>query len=110
MILVGAWVLIGELPRIIAAGDGTWWYGLLATFYYSVGTIPLQLGIALILATLLFQDVWGKAGFSHHLLPALYCAHRGHGSRLSHHLLQPSHGARQLGTYAPRRGSACLAE
>lgn len=63
MILVGAWVLIGELPRIIAAGDGAWWYGLLATFYYSVGTIPLQLGIALILATLLFQDVWGKSGF-----------------------------------------------
>ena len=63
MLLVGAWFLIGELPRIIAAGDGAWWYGLLATFFYSLGTIPLQLGIALILATLLFQDVWGKAGF-----------------------------------------------
>lgn len=63
MLLVGAWFLIGELPRIIAAGDGAWWYGILATFYYSLGTIPLQLGIALILATLLFQDVWGKAGF-----------------------------------------------
>lgn len=63
MLLVGAWFLIGELPRIIAAGDEAWWYGILATFFYSMGTIPMQLGIALILATLLFQDVWGKAGF-----------------------------------------------
>lgn len=63
MMLVGAWFLIGELPRAIAAGDSAWWYGILATFYYSMGTIPMQLGIALVLATLLFQDVWGKAGF-----------------------------------------------
>ena len=63
MLLVGAWVLIGELPRVIAAGDSAWWYGILATFYYAAGTIPLQLGISLILATFLFQDVWGKAGF-----------------------------------------------
>ncbi len=63
MLLVGAWFLIGELPRVLSAGDSTWWYGILNTFYYSLGTIPLQLGIALLLATLLFQDVWGKAGF-----------------------------------------------
>lgn len=63
MLMVGAWFLIGELPRVIAAGDSTWWYGLLATVYYSIGTIPLQLGAALLLAALLFQDIWGKSAF-----------------------------------------------
>ncbi len=63
MLLVGAWFLIGELPRAIAAGDAAWWYGVLNTFYYSLGTIPLQLGIALFLATLLFQDLRGKEAF-----------------------------------------------
>ncbi len=62
-LMVAAWFLIGELPRAIAAGDATWWYGLLATLYYSLGTIPIQLGIALLLAALLFQDIWGKSGF-----------------------------------------------
>lgn len=63
MTLVGAWFLIGELPRALAAGDETWWYGVLNTFYYSLGTIPLQLGIALLLATLLFQNLRGKSAF-----------------------------------------------
>ena len=62
-LLASAWFLIGELPRAIAAGDDTWWYGLLATLYYSMGTIPIQLGVALLLATLLFQDIWGKSVF-----------------------------------------------
>ncbi|NJN82034.1 MAG: sugar ABC transporter permease [Caldilineaceae bacterium] len=61
--LVGAWFLIGELPRAIAAGDSDWWYGVLNTFYYSLGTIPVQLGIALLLAVLLFQEIRGKSLF-----------------------------------------------
>ncbi len=40
------------------------WYGLLATLYYSMGTIPIQLGVALLLATLLFQDIWGNPSFA----------------------------------------------
>ncbi|MEZ4868739.1 MAG: sugar ABC transporter permease [Caldilineaceae bacterium] len=63
MLLVGAWVLIGELPRVIAAGDKEWWVGLLATVWYSLGTVPTQLLISLVLATLLFQDIKGKAFF-----------------------------------------------
>lgn len=63
MLLVGAWVLIAEAPRIIAQGDKVWWYGLLATFYYSLGTIPLQLMIALMLAVLLFQNIQGRGFF-----------------------------------------------
>ena len=63
VLAVGAWVLIGELPRVITAGDKDWWQGLKVTAYYSIGTVPFQLGISLILANLLFQDIRGKGLF-----------------------------------------------
>jgi multiple sugar transport system permease protein len=63
MLLVGAWFLIGELPVAIAAGDRRWWLGVINTFWYSMGTIPTQLAIALVLAVLLFQDIKGKGIF-----------------------------------------------
>jgi len=63
LLMVGGWVLIGELPRVIAAGDKDWWIGLLATVWYSVGTVPTQLVISLLLAVLLFQDIKGKSFF-----------------------------------------------
>jgi multiple sugar transport system permease protein len=63
LLMIGAWVLIGELPRVIAAGDKDWWVGLLATVWYSVGTVPAQLAISLFLAVLLFQDIKGKGIF-----------------------------------------------
>lgn len=63
MLLVGAWLLIGELPAALAAGDRRWWLGVINTFWYSLGTIPVQLGLALILAVLLFQDLKGKSLF-----------------------------------------------
>lgn len=63
LLLVGGWLLIGELPRVIAAGDKDWWTGLLATVYYSLFTIPTQLLISLMLATLLFQEIRGKGFF-----------------------------------------------
>jgi multiple sugar transport system permease protein len=61
MLLIGAWVLVAELPRIIAAGDKDWWDGLKVTVFYSVGSVPFQLGISLVLATLLFQEIRGKS-------------------------------------------------
>jgi multiple sugar transport system permease protein len=63
LLMIGAWVLIGELPRVIAAGDKDWWTGLLATIWYSVGTVPAQLALSLLLAVLLFQDIKGKGIF-----------------------------------------------
>lgn len=63
MLLVGGWLLIGELPRAIGSGDRVWWNSLAATFYYALGTVPAQLIISLILAVLLFQDIRGKSFF-----------------------------------------------
>lgn len=63
IVAIGAWVLIGELPRAAAAGDPDWWEGLINTVYYSVGSIPFQFGISLMLATFLFQNIRGKSLF-----------------------------------------------
>jgi multiple sugar transport system permease protein len=63
LLIIGAWVLIGELPRAAASGDEDWWEGLLHTVYYSAGSIPLQFAISLTLATFLFQNIKGKGLF-----------------------------------------------
>lgn len=63
MLIVAAWVLIGELPRAAASGDDDWWAGLLNTVYYSAGSVPFQMGISLMLAWFLFQNVRGKGLF-----------------------------------------------
>lgn len=60
---VGAWVLIGELPRAIAEGNQDWWQGLRSTVFFAAGTIPLQFIISLTLATILFQNITGKTFF-----------------------------------------------
>jgi len=61
--MVGGWILIGEMPVIIAAGDKDLWVGLRATLFYSLGTVPFQLGISLFLAVLLFQNLKGSQFF-----------------------------------------------
>ncbi len=62
-LLVGGWLLIGEVPVILAAGDDDLWMGLKATIFYSAGTVPFQLGIALFLAIMLFQKLRGSELF-----------------------------------------------
>jgi len=61
--IVGGWIMVGELPAIVAAGDPDLWMGLKATLFYSLGTIPFQLGISIFLAVLLFQNLKGSAFF-----------------------------------------------
>ncbi len=63
MLMVGGWLLISELPQAVAAGDKDWWQGLLATLYYVIGTVPIQLGISLVLAVMLFQKIRGQTFF-----------------------------------------------
>ena len=62
-LLVGGWLLIGEIPTIIAAGDKDLWSGLKVTVFFSLGTVPLQLSLAMLLAILLFQKLRGSAAF-----------------------------------------------
>lgn len=61
--VVGGWILVGELPVVVAAGDPDLWVGLRATLFYALGTIPFQLGISLFLAILLFQNLKGSQFF-----------------------------------------------
>ncbi|MDW7755805.1 MAG: ABC transporter permease subunit [Brevefilum sp.] len=59
-LLVGAWLLIGEIPTIVAMGDKKIWEGLKVTVLFSLGTVPLQLAISLFLSVLLFQKLIGS--------------------------------------------------
>jgi multiple sugar transport system permease protein len=62
-LLVGAWLLIGEIPMIVASGDEDLWLGLKVTAFFSLGTVPFQLSISMFLAILLFQKLKGSEIF-----------------------------------------------
>ncbi len=62
-LLGGAWILAGEVPPIIAAGDKALWQGLMITAWYSLGTVPIQLAVGLGIAYLLYQDIKAKSFF-----------------------------------------------
>lgn len=49
--------------RMIAEGDDRFLGSLPVTFYYAIGTVPLQIGISLVLAYLLFQKIKGQEFF-----------------------------------------------
>jgi multiple sugar transport system permease protein len=59
-LLIGAWLLIGEIPTIVASGDQDLWEGLKVTVFFSLGTVPWQLALSLLLAVILFQKVRGS--------------------------------------------------
>jgi multiple sugar transport system permease protein len=61
--LTGGWVLVGELPVLLAAGDQDIWDGLKVTVFFSAGTVPFQLTISMFLAILLFQRLRGSEFF-----------------------------------------------
>ncbi len=63
LLVIGAWVLIAELPRAVAAGNKDWWQALQVTVFFALITIPLQFTISLTLATILFQNIKGKTAF-----------------------------------------------
>jgi multiple sugar transport system permease protein len=63
VLIVGGWIMVGELPVLVAAGDPDLWVGLRATLFYSLGTIPFQLAISIFLAVLLFQNLIGSQFF-----------------------------------------------
>jgi len=57
---IGAALLILEVPAIVAQGDPDMWEGLKVTIFFSLGTVPVQLTIALFLSVLLFQKMKGS--------------------------------------------------
>jgi multiple sugar transport system permease protein len=63
LLMVGGWVLISELPVIIAEGDKDWWISLRTTIFYVIGALPAELFFGLVLATLLFQEIKAKGLF-----------------------------------------------
>lgn len=63
LLMIGGWVLIGELPAVIAEGNKDWWVGLRTTIFYAIGTLPAELFFGLVLATLLYQDIKAKGLF-----------------------------------------------
>lgn len=63
VLMVGAVLLILEIPTIVASGDPDLWDGLKVTVFFSLGTVPVQLTIALFLAVILFQKLRGSSTF-----------------------------------------------
>jgi len=61
--LTGGWLLIGEIPVLMASGDNDLWDGLKVTVFFSAGTVPFQMTISMFLAILLFQKLRGSEFF-----------------------------------------------
>ena len=64
IILVGAgFVMASGWGRMLAAGDKDFLNSLPITLFYALGTVPLELLLALILAYILFQKIHGQEFF-----------------------------------------------
>ena len=61
--MAGGWMLVGEIPVLMASGDKDLWEGLKVTLFFSAGTVPMQLTLAMFLAILLFQKLRGSEFF-----------------------------------------------
>lgn len=64
LVLLGAGVAIAlGWDRMTSAGDPRFLAGLVRTFYYGFMSVPIQIALALVIATLLFQNVRGRDTF-----------------------------------------------
>ncbi len=67
LMMVGGWLLLAELPQTLALGGRETQEAMDAlsrTAMYSIGTVPVQLALGLVLAYLLFSEIsWGKSIF-----------------------------------------------
>ena len=54
---IGGWLLIGEIPQAMSLGDTEYFNSLVITTAYALGTVPVQLGLGIFLAYLLFYEV-----------------------------------------------------
>lgn len=63
MIAAAGYLLVTQVPLALAQADTTMLRGYGITLMFVVGVVPLQLGIGLALAYMLFQNLKGKAFF-----------------------------------------------
>ncbi len=63
MIMVGGYLLVAEVPRVLASADRNMLDGFSVTVMYSFFSVPFQLAIGLGLAYLLFQKIKGRTFF-----------------------------------------------
>jgi multiple sugar transport system permease protein len=62
LMVAGVSVALGW-RTMMAVGDDDFLGSLVITLYYALGTVPVQIALALVLATMLFQKIKGKEGF-----------------------------------------------
>ena len=60
---VALWLMSLGLPGMLESGDGRLYNGFKVTFFYALGTIPVQLTVAMMLACVLFNSWRGKGFF-----------------------------------------------
>ncbi len=58
--IVGAWGAITGLGKMVDSGDQKMFEAFVVTVFYAVGIVPMQLGLALLLAVMLYQKIKGK--------------------------------------------------
>ena len=63
LLVIGAYLLITQLPSALAEADNDILNGFSVTIMYSLFSVPLQLVLGLGLAVLLFQNIRGKSFF-----------------------------------------------
>lgn len=62
--LIGAGInLVTIWPSVRSGADSDFYLSLAATTFYALGTVPIQLGISMVLAILLYQNIRGKGLF-----------------------------------------------
>ena len=62
-LILGGYILIAELPQVIANADDDLWNGFRNTVFFSFTAVPIQLAVGMVLAYFLFQDIRGRGLF-----------------------------------------------
>ncbi len=63
MFIAGAWGAFTGLGKMVESGDRQMFESFMITIFYAVGVVPAQLGGALLLAVMLYQNIKGKDWF-----------------------------------------------
>jgi multiple sugar transport system permease protein len=60
LLVIGIAILWVTFPAMLEQGDSDLFSSILVTAWYSFGTVPLQIALALVLASILYQNIKGK--------------------------------------------------